>query len=191
MAGSYGFVAGYTPTSDDVYPMAFPITHIGGVAIVTASLLTGLRLVMVAVFDAEQSPLMMAEHDATFLGSALPFFQAYMAAQRKHGPEQLFPRLRSCVGGGAPNSPELHREVQEVLGGRGRVLELGSHGVPGRDRAVARRHRRAAEHHRRPPSPGVQMRVIAPDGRDCAPDEPGELCLYGPQISCGRTPTPT
>ena len=105
MAGSYGFIAGYTPTPDDVYPIAFPITHIGGVAIVTSSLLNGYRLVLIDVFDPERSPLVMAEHGATLLGSAIPFFQAYMAAQRKHGPEPLFPRLRSCVGGGAPTRP--------------------------------------------------------------------------------------
>jgi acyl-CoA synthetase (AMP-forming)/AMP-acid ligase II len=182
MAGSYGFVAGYTPTSDDVYPMAFPISHIGGVAIVTGSLLTGLRLVMLAVFDAERSPLVMAEHDATFLGSALPFFQAYMAAQRKHGPEKLFPRLRSCVGGGAPNSPELHREVQEVLGGRGVCSSWGLTEFPvatapsldDTDEQLSTTEGRL--------SPGVQMRVIASDGRECGPDEPGELCLYGPQL---------
>ena len=38
---------------------------------------------------------------ATLLGSAIPFFQAYIAAQRKHGPEPLFPCLRTCSGGGA------------------------------------------------------------------------------------------
>ena len=116
--------------------MAFPISHIGGVAIVTASLLTGLRLVLLAVFDAERSPLVMAEHGATFLGSAIPFFQAYMAAQRKHGPERLFPRLRSCVGGGRA---ELGGAASRGPGGARRtrrVLELGSHRVPDRDRAV-------------------------------------------------------
>ena len=67
----------------------------------------------------------MAENGATILGSALPFFQAYIAAQRAHGAEPLFPHLRACVQGGAPNSPELHREVQEVLGGRGVLSSWG------------------------------------------------------------------
>ena len=165
--------------------MAFPITHIGGVAIVTASLLTGLRLVLLDIFDAERSPLVMAEHGATFLGSAIPFFQAYMAAQRKHGPEPLFPRLRSCVGGGAPNSPELHREVQEVLGGRGVCSSWGltefpiatAPSIDDTDEQLSTTEGR--------PSPGVQIRVIAPDGSECAPGEAGELCLHGPQLFRG------
>ncbi len=185
MAGSYGFIAGYTPTPDDVYPMAFPITHIGGVAIVTSSLLTGYRLVLLDVFDAERSPLVMAEHGATLLGSAIPFFQAYMAAQRKHGPEPLFPRLRSCVGGGAPNSPELHREVQEVLGGRGVCSSWGltefpiatAPSIDDTDEQLSTTEGRL--------SPGVQIRIIRPDGSECASDEAGELCLFGPQLLRG------
>jgi acyl-CoA synthetase (AMP-forming)/AMP-acid ligase II len=182
MAGSYGFIAGYAPTPDDVYPMAFPITHIGGVAIVTSSLLTGYRLVLIDVFDAERSPLVMAEHGATLLGSAIPFFQAYIAAQRKHGPEPLFPRLRSCVGGGAPNSPELHREVQEVLGGRGVCSSWGltefpiatAPSIDDTDEQLSTTEGRL--------SPGVEIRIIRPDGNECAPGEAGELCLFGPQL---------
>ncbi len=185
MAGSYGFIAGYTPTSDDVYPIAFPVAHIGGVAIVTASLLTGLRVVLLDSFDAERSPLVMAEHGATFLGSAIPFFHAYMAAQRKHGLEPLFPRLRACVGGGAPNSPELHREVQEVLGGRGVCSSWGLTEFPiatapsldDTDEQLTTSEGRV--------SPGVRIRVIRPDGSECAAGEAGELCLHGPQLFRG------
>jgi acyl-CoA synthetase (AMP-forming)/AMP-acid ligase II len=185
MAGSYGFIAGYAPTPDDVYPMAFPLTHIGGIAIVTASLLTGMRLVLLEAFDPERSPLVMAEHGATLLGSAIPFFHAYMAAQRKHGPEPLFPRLRACVGGGAPNSPELHREVQEVLGGRGVCSSWGltefpiatAPSIEDTDEQLSTTEGR--------PSPGVQIRVIRADGSECGPGESGELCLNGPQLFRG------
>ncbi len=185
LAGSYGMVAGYGFTPDDVYPVAFPITHIGGAAVVISSLLTGVRIVTIPVFDAEQSPLVMAGHGATFLGSALPFFQAYMAAQRKHGPEPLFPRLRSCIGGGAPNSPELHAEVRAVLGGRGVLSSWGLTEFPiasspsfdDTDEQLTTTEGR--------PSPGVQIRLIAADGTECAPGDEGELCLQGPQMFHG------
>jgi acyl-CoA synthetase (AMP-forming)/AMP-acid ligase II len=184
MAGCYGMLAGYSFTPDDAYPVAFPMAHIGGVAVITASLLTGLRVMLIAVFDAERSPLVMAEHGATFLGSALPFFQAYIAAQRKHGPEPLFPRLRSCIGGGAPNSPEVHREVQEVLGGRGVCSSWGLTEFPiatapsldDTDEQLSTTEGR--------PSPGVDVRLVR-DGRECAPGDEGELCLSGPQLFAG------
>ena len=182
MAGAYGFVAGYTPGPDDVYPIAFPITHIGGVALVTTSLLSGLRLVLLDVFDAERSPLVMAEHGATFLGQRDPVLPGLPggAAQARSG--AAVPRLRSCVGGGAPNSPELHREVQEVLGGRGVCSSWGLTEFPiatapsldDTDEQLSTTEGR--------PSPGVDIRVVAGDGRECAPGEAGELCLTGPQL---------
>jgi acyl-CoA synthetase (AMP-forming)/AMP-acid ligase II len=185
MAGSSGMVSGYRFTTDDVYPMAFPIAHIGGVAVMSASLLTGVRIVLVETFDAARSPIVMAEHGATFLGSALPFFQAYTAAQRAHGPEPLYPRLRSCIGGGAPNSPELHREVQEVLGGRGVCSSWGLTEFPiatapsldDTDEQLSTTEGR--------PSPGVEVRVLRGDGTECAIGEVGELCLNGPQMFRG------
>ena len=179
MAGAYGFVAGYTPGPDDVYPIAFPIAHIGGIALVTMSLLSGLRLVLLDVFDAERSPLVMAEHGATFLGSAIPFFQAYLAAQRKHGPERLYPRLRSCIGGGAPNSAELHREVQEVLGGRGVCSSWGLTEFPiatapsldDTDEQLSTTEGRL--------SPGVEIRIIAADGRETRAGRTGRAVPVG------------
>jgi acyl-CoA synthetase (AMP-forming)/AMP-acid ligase II len=153
--------------------------------VLTAALLTGYQLVLIEVFDAERSPLVMSDFGATFLGSALPFFQAYIAAQRKHGPEPLFPRLRACVGGGAPNSPELHREVQEVLGGRGVCSSWGltefpiatAPSVDDTDEQLTTTEGR--------PSPGAEIRVRRPDGGDAETGEEGELCLRGKQLLQG------
>jgi acyl-CoA synthetase (AMP-forming)/AMP-acid ligase II len=58
----------------------------------------------------------MAAHDPTILGSATPFFLAYLAAQRRHGSGPLFPRLRACTSGGAPVPGPLIREVAGALG---------------------------------------------------------------------------
>lgn len=183
LAGSSGWIMGIHPTPDEVVPIPFPITHIGGMSLLAAGLRVGHRLVLIEAFDARRSPLVMAEHGATLLGSALPFFQAYIAAQRTHGEEPLFPNLRAGVQGGAPNSPELHREVREVLGGRGVLSSWGLTEFPiatsgamddPDDLLVSTEGR---------PAPGVEVRVRNPaDGTDCPPDEPGELCLRGPQM---------
>ena len=71
---------------------------------------------LVEAFDAERTPLFMAEQGATLLGTALPMFQAYLAAQRAHGDERLFPRLRACVGGGAPKTAGID-DVIRAQGG--------------------------------------------------------------------------
>src|ERR1700730_5970762 len=77
--------------SEDTIPMAFPYTHVGGPMVLTGHLRVGARMMMVEVFDPVRSPAVMARHGATHLGSAVPFFQAYLAAQEAHGAEKLFP----------------------------------------------------------------------------------------------------
>src|SRR5690606_20026074 len=105
---------GYGP--DDVYPIAWPVTHIGGSGMITAALTTGVQLVMFDTFDPNTTPDRMAAHHPTLLGTAVPFFRAYMDAQRRHGDDPLYPDLRVGVCGGAPVPREVHDEVREVLG---------------------------------------------------------------------------
>ena len=90
----------------------------------------------------------------------MPFFHAYLAAQRKHGPEPLYPRVRAFISGGAPKPPELHYELQRELGGRGIVSSWGLTEFPiasyctfdDSDEMLAMTEGRA--------SPGVDIRVV-------------------------------
>jgi acyl-CoA synthetase (AMP-forming)/AMP-acid ligase II len=149
------------------------------------ALVTGMRLVLVEAFDAARSPLFMAERGATLLGSALPFFHAYMAAQRAHGPERLFPGLRACVSGGAPKPPGLHEEIKETLGGVGVIGSWGLTEFPiatsgsfdDTDEQMSATEGAAG--------PGIEIRVVGLDGLDQPPGEEGELRLRGPQMFLG------
>ena len=114
-----GFGAG------DVYPIAFPITHIGGMTMTTASLRNGGCLVLFDNWDPAVTPERAAAHRPTILGTAQPFFRAYLDAQRRHGAEPLFPALRTCTAGGAATPPELIHELVEVFGIRGVVNSWG------------------------------------------------------------------
>jgi acyl-CoA synthetase (AMP-forming)/AMP-acid ligase II len=116
MASSNGVVDGLGMRSSDVYPIAWPLAHIGGIAMLSGALRTGATLVLFDSFDAATTPDRMAAHQPTVLGSATPFFDAYVAAQRRHGTQPLFPRLRACVGGGAATPERVNREVSSTLG---------------------------------------------------------------------------
>ena len=109
----------------DVYPIAWPMTHIGGVNMLTAALRAGMKLVLFDTWSPVTTPERMAAHRPTILGSAQPFFRAYLDAQRRHGPDPLFPRLRVITAGGAPTPPEIVRELIEVLGVRGVIGAYG------------------------------------------------------------------
>ncbi|MBJ18490.1 MAG: cyclohexanecarboxylate-CoA ligase [Deltaproteobacteria bacterium] len=172
MASSNGVVDGLGLSADDVYPIAWPIAHIGGVTMLTAVLRTGGRLVLFDTFDPATTAERMAAHQPTILGSATPFFQMYIAAQRRHGSEALFPNLRTCVAGGAPTPTVINQQVQEVLGVSGAVGSWGLTEFPVAtsetpdDPSVGTTVG--------PPAAGVQMRIVD-----------GELRLTGPSCFLG------
>jgi acyl-CoA synthetase (AMP-forming)/AMP-acid ligase II len=158
----------------DVYPIAWPITHIGGATMTAAVLRAGGHLVLYDAFDPATFGEQAAAGRPTILGTGVPFFRAYLDAQHRHGDEPLFPALRVCTAGGAPTPPEMIREISEVL----RIDEvlsawgltefpIASSAAPTDPpdrllRCVGR------------PSPAVQVRVVE-----------GELRLKGPQCFLG------
>jgi acyl-CoA synthetase (AMP-forming)/AMP-acid ligase II len=185
IAGSAGVVGMFGATNDDVNPIAFPVSHIGGAAMLAASLLTGMRLVLFDVFDPVLTPKAVAAHRPTMLGSATPFFVAYMAAQREHGPEPLFPHLRGCVGGGAPITAELGRQVRETLSVAGIANAWGLTEFPVVTSPPPDGSPAVLDHTVGRPVPGVSVRVVDASERQVAVGEEGELRLKGPQCFLG------
>ena len=157
---------------DDVYPIAWPFSHIGGIAMLVTSLNTGVRLVLFDIFDPATTADRMATHNPTMLGSAVPFFRAFLEAEHRHEGGSLFPNVRGCVGGGAPIPGDVNQELIETFGVAGVVGAYGLTEVPnctcewfdgpdiGRDVG--------------PVGPGVEARVID-----------GELQLRGAQCFLG------
>ncbi|MDB6002878.1 MAG: fadK 2 [Rhizobacter sp.] len=183
-AASNATVEQFGVGADDVFPMAYPFAHIGGVGFLLTALRTGCRIVLFDTFDPASTPPAMAVHGATILGSATPFFMAYLAAQRAHGAEPLFDRLRICMGGGAAVAPDLDETVRRELGGHGvangyGLTEFPIAGFPPLDDAAAK----SVSAWR--PGPGVEVRIVDADGHPCAPGTDGELRLRGPQRFVG------
>ena len=150
MAGSYGFIAGYTPTPDDVYPSGLP-DHAHR---------RGRDRHLVAAHRLPARPARRLRRGAK---------PARHGRARGDAPRQRDPVLPGVHGRAAQARsgavvpaaalvrrrwrPQLARAPSRGAGGTRwarRVLELGTHRVPDRDRAVDRRHRRAAEHDRGP-----------------------------------------
>jgi acyl-CoA synthetase (AMP-forming)/AMP-acid ligase II len=185
MASASGVIGQLGVRAGDINPLAFPISHIGGITMLTASLLTGMRLVLFDRFDPATTGERTAAHEVTMLGSAVPFFAVYMAAQRRHGDEPLFPNLRACVGGGAPVPGEFQALARAVLGTSGIANAWGLTEFPVAasptpddpsewlDLTVGR------------PVPGVEVRVVDQDEKELGVGEEGELRMKGPQCFQG------
>jgi acyl-CoA synthetase (AMP-forming)/AMP-acid ligase II len=171
--------------ADDVFPVAFPIAHVGGISWLVAAWRTGCSLVLIDQFDPATSPLVMARYDATILGSATPFMFAYLEAQKAHGPEPLFPRLRFCMGGGGPIPPGLNTRLQDELGCRGifngyGLTECPIVGYPSWDD-----NNNLLDASAFVPGPDVAVRITDAEGDEVSPGVQGELRLRGPQLFSG------
>ena len=166
-------------------PIPFPVSHVGGAAMLASSLLTGMRLVLFDAFDPVTTPAAIAAHRPTLLGTATPFFVAFMAAQQAHGAEPLFPDLRAVVAGGAPITPELGRQVRQVFSVAGIANAWGLTEFPVATSPEPAGDPDVLDHTVGRPVPGVSVRVVDANEREVPMGQEGELRLKGPQCFLG------
>lgn len=185
IAGSAAVVGMVGTPSGDVDPIAFPIAHIGGAAMLAAALLTGMQLVLFEAFDPAATPLSIAAHNPTFLGTATPFFVAFLEAQRAHGDRPLFPSLRGCLAGGAPITAELGRQVREAFGVAGIANAWGMTEFPAATSPSFAAAPKVLDHTVGPPTHGVSIRVVDNHEIELPAGQEGELRLKGPQCFLG------
>jgi acyl-CoA synthetase (AMP-forming)/AMP-acid ligase II len=185
IAGSAGVVGMVGANSSDVDPIAFPIAHIGGAAMLATGLLTGMRLVLFETFDPATTPRAIAAHNPTFLGTATPFFVAFLEAQRAQGDRPLFPSVRGCLAGGAPVTAELSRQVHDTFGLAGIANAWGMTEFPCATSPSLTAAPEVLDHTVGPPVPGVAVRAVDSHGVELAAGQEGELLLKGPQCFLG------
>jgi acyl-CoA synthetase (AMP-forming)/AMP-acid ligase II len=174
VASSHG-VTDYLQIRDgDVYPIAWPFTHVGGATMLASVLRAGGRLVLFDSFDSAATGTTMAQVNPTLLGTAVPFFRAYLDAQWRQTGTPLYPNLRAFVAGGAPTPAGLLRELGQTFPGTPVVNSWGLTEFPvAASTAPSDSPERLATTVGRA-SPGVEVRVVD-----------GELRLRGPQQFVG------
>lgn len=168
----------------DVYPIPWPITHIGGASVLASSLRGGVHLVLFENFDPAETPVRMARCKPTVLGTAVPFFRAYLEAASHHGDEPLFPSLRFGCFGGAPVPKEIHESMRATFD----VPLVGSWGLTEFPNATSAAPNDASEIVTTSvgrPAAGVSVRAVDADGEVCGTGQEGELQLRGPQCFSG------
>ena len=168
----------------DVYPIPWPITHIGGASVLTSSLRGGVHLVLFENFDPAETPFRMALHKPTVLGTAVPFFRAYLDAASRHRDGPLFASLRLGCFGGAPVPNEIHDEMRSTFD----VPLVGSWGLtefPNATSAAPSDSTEIVTTSVGRPAMDVSVRAIDAKGNVCGGAQEGELLLRGPQCFSG------
>ncbi len=169
---------------NDIYPIPWPITHIGGASVLASSIRGGVHLILFESFDPAETPRRMAVYGPTALGTAVPFFRAYLDAADDNGDAALFPALRFGTFGGAPVPTEIHHEMQAMFG----VPLIGSWGLTEFPNATSAAPGDSVEVLTTSvgrPALGVSVRAVDPGGVVCSAGIEGELLLRGPQCFTG------
>ncbi|HMT23135.1 MAG TPA: AMP-binding protein [Microthrixaceae bacterium] len=170
-------------SADDRSALVFPFTHIGGITWLFTALQFGCSLILMEAFHPTETPEVLSRNDVTLAGSGTPFHMAYLAAQ-KAASAPIFPSVRGFPGGGAPKPPQLVHDIREafgapVLSGYGLteapILTMAS--IADGDDELARSEGK--------PMPGVEIRLVRPDGVVAGPGEEGEIRAKAPQLMKG------
>jgi len=173
---------GLAVTADDVGVLVVPPFHVLGLnAVLGVQLFAGGPLVLVERFEPAALLRTIKEEGVTVLAGVPQLFAALLAEPSATGDELASVRL--ACSGAAP----LGAEVAEGFEARFGVRIMQGYGLteaaptvtfpdlsrPWRPESVG------------VPLPGVEVRVVDPDGGDVEPGDPGEILVRGPNVFAG------
>jgi cyclohexanecarboxylate-CoA ligase len=185
MASAYGMAVALELTEDDRGALAFPFTHIGGIGLLCAGLMSGCRAIVIEAFDPPTTIPLLQREGITLAGSGTPFHMAYLAAQRQQPDTRLFPNVRAFPGGASPKPPQLHYDIKKEMGGVGIVSGYGLTECPIITMSSVRDTDEHLAYTEGSATPGVEMKVVTLEGKVAEPDEEGEIRAKGPQLFRG------
>ena len=185
MASAYGMAVALELTENDRGALAFPFTHIGGIGLLMAGLMSGCRAIVIEAFDPPVTIPVLQREGITLAGSGTPFHMAYLAAQREQPDTPLFPGVRAFPGGASPKPPQLHFDIVKEMGGVGIVSGYGLTECPIITMSSVRDSDEHLAYTEGSATPGVEIKVVTLDGKVAGPDEEGEIRAKGPQLFRG------
>jgi len=172
-------------TDADTNGLAFPFPHIAGPIWLFTSLQTGTRNIFLQAFIPDVVIDVLGREGVTLAGSGTVFHQTYLAAQKK-ADHPIFPKVRAFPGGGAPKPPALQYELKEAFPGSMGVLSgYGLTEAPILTMATPEDSDEDLANTEGRPMPGVELKLVKPDGTVAAQGEEGEVRAKAPQLMVG------
>jgi cyclohexanecarboxylate-CoA ligase len=183
IASTQGWVDAARLNADDALSAVFPMTHIGGLNLLLAGLMTGCRCIVAERWEPATIDL-LAREGCTLPGAGPMFFFAYLDEQRRRGPDRLFPLARAFPSGGAAKSPDLHYRLKREMGA-GILANYGMTECPTAITSpVDAPDEKLAETEGRP-STGLEVKIVDEVGTRQPVGAAGQIALRGPQVFQG------
>lgn len=177
---------------DEAALVSVPPYHIAGISAVLSSCYGGRRVVYLPQFEADEWVAVAARERITHAMVVPTMLDRILDAMEAQG--ETLPHLRALsYGGGRMPEPTIRRAMAKLP----QVAFVNAYGLTetsstialldGEDHRAAfgsddpRLRRRLTSVGR--PLPSLELEIRDPDGRVCAPGEPGEICVRGEQVS--------
>ncbi len=166
----------------DRYLVALPLFHVGALTPAVAAVYAGITQVVMREFDPVKVWKLIEEEKIT-TGLLVPAMLQFMLQFREAAGEVDFSTVRWFMSGASPVPKslieayaEIGIEIHQVYG---LTETCGPACLVSPDDAIARAGSTGKEFF------FTEVRVVRPDGTDCAPDEPGEVLVKGEHIMIG------
>jgi O-succinylbenzoic acid--CoA ligase len=170
--------------ADDRWLACMPLFHIGGLAILFRSVISGISILLYEKFDAQVVNKAIQEERVTIISVVALMLQRMLAGLDDEQNDARYPATLRCVllGGGPAPLPLL-----EDCAARG-IPVSQSYGLTeacsqATTLAPADMLRKIGSAGR--PLMQVQLRIVNEQGQDALTGEPGVICLKGPSITRG------
>jgi long-chain acyl-CoA synthetase len=180
-------------TPDDRLFGILPMTHAVGLSVVLlGSLLSGATVYLSARFDPMNASSTLKNERLTIMLGAPATFNQFLQYAKLRGTDSLeFPALRIISASGAPLDSATKSATEKLFG-----LHLHhGYGITECSPTIAQTRVETPRNDLSigPPFPGVEIKLIGPDGNPVPAGEPGELLVRGPTVMKGyyRAPEET
>ena len=172
-------------TPEDRFYGILPISHAVGLSVVLlGSLLSGATLYLSARFDPMSARLALESEGLTVILAAPVFYNQFLQYAKLRGLQSLkFPALRIIASSGA----QLHASTKSATESLFGMPLHNGYGVTECSPTIAQTRVETPRNDTSigPPFPGVEIKLVGPDGKPSPKGEAGELWVRGPNVMKG------
>ncbi|KPJ32531.1 AMP-binding protein, partial [Burkholderia multivorans] len=169
---------------DDIVYAVLPVSHVYGLASVClGSLYAGATLRLAPRFSPEAVRVALADERVTIFQGVPAMHAKLIEHLHTHGHAWHAPRLRFAYSGGSPLDAALKARVERVYG----IPLHNGYGMTESSPTITQTPLDAprADCSVGMPIPGIEVRIVGPDGADVPRGEVGEIRVRGPNVMLG------